>query len=324
MEIKEMPSKCCAGFGGKHKKVFVILSILVLLAIVILSIAAASWKINRFGNYGRMHGFGPEFGGKMMNWRGTYPSAPENQFVLPQDAAKSGEIAIVVNDLEAAKKNVGQIALQSEGTVYATFIAYASNNLRNGSIVVQVPAEKFDSVFSELKGIAKEVVQESSTLVQPAIYYPLAASAEKAEAVSDAAQDVAANQSVSDSSAEIAKVSMPSIQEPVVQKNGYIKVIFVDYGKFSGEKNDFEKKGFWGNAVNIGSPSDQDLRNNILIIIGIKLILLVAIFGLLVAVFKKIFNRIRRGREKKQKVHIVRQLSKTNKRVVKIQPRKRK
>jgi flagellar biogenesis protein FliO len=77
-----------------------------------------------------------------------------------------------------------------------------------------------------------------------------------------------------------------------------------------------------GNILGVGNSTKQDMRNNIFVIIGVKLIFLVALLGLLFAIFKKIFHRIRRRKENVRKVHIVRQMPKARTRVVRIAKRK--
>lgn len=334
METKEMSAKCCAGMGSKNKKVFFIVGGLVLSAIIVISISAAGWKIRQARNYGNMmYGKGNTqqgFGGMMNRTKGNCSvsvASDNDQFILPTDASKSGELAVVVGDLEVAKKAVFDIAEKNKGNVYKTFIAYASNNVKNGSIVVQIPADNFNSAFDELKKVGIQVVQEATEQVAPRNFYPMPLNAiEKAVPAQDSTTESvsapeAAVTSVDEEKPEIAIYPAPSPTQ-FSQDKGYVKIIFVDYGagvKVGGARKSQE---FAGGVVGVGNFAGQNMRNNIIVIVGIKLIALVAIVGLLIAVFKKIFNRIRVRKENKKKVHIVRMMPKTRARVVRIAKRK--
>lgn len=333
METKETSHACCAPSWGKHRKVCLALSIIVLLAIALLSVAAAGWKIRHAGYYGgMMNGFVGGYQNRMMGRVDGTLIAPSynDQFVLPADATKSGKIAIVVNDLETAKKAVTDIAAKSGGSVHATVISYASDSLKNGSIVVQIPAENFDAAFAELKNVGSQVIQESTQVISPVPYYAVpevaADNAEKNE-TTIAANGVAADSAIQTPSAvgtETSEFRNPSQQPQIVQKNGYIKVVFADYGRRFSERDDSRKSAFVQKIINISDPSTQDMRNNLIVVIAVKSIVLIAIFGLIVVVFRKIFHRIKRRKDKVKKVVVVRQLSKTRKQVTKVQQRKRK
>lgn len=326
METRENSYACCGG-SGKHKKFFIILILLVFLAIAALSVAIIGWKMHE-GIARNNSIYGGNFGrGQMMNNRGNYimPSiAPgiENKFVLPGDALKSGELAIVVNNLDAAKQAVSDIAVKGDGEIYETFIAYTSNNVKNGSIVVQVPAEKFETAFGELKKVGSQVVQEKTTKIAPINYYPVPMTAEEKPVASDSVESdapAAITLESEDAKAEIATFPTSAQQ---VQDKGYIKVVFVDYGAIVNNRKTTEQQGAAGNILGIGDPAKQDMRNNLLVIVGVKLIFIVAILGLLFAIFKKIFHRIKRRKENKKVVHVVRQMPKARTRVVRIAKRK--
>jgi hypothetical protein len=319
METKEMSHACC---GGKHKKVFIILAVLVFLAVAALSVAVIGWKMHEgFSRNGLVYGGGNFTRGQMMNNRGGYVVPPivssvENQFVLPQDAARSGEIAIVVNNLEAAQQAVADIAAKDNGNVYETFIAYASNNLKNGSIVVQVPADNFEAAFGDLKKVGSSVVQEKTSRIAPVNYYPTPLAANENPVASDSTDKVATPESAAQPTD--ATAAYPT----KVQNKGYIKVVFVDYGSAANTGKTTIKQSVAGNMMGVGNSFNQDMKNNLLIIVGVKLIFLIAIFGLLIAVFKKIFHRIKRRKENKKVVHVVRQMPKARTRIVRIQKKK--
>lgn len=168
MKTKEIFFECCKSLGGKNKKGYIIGAVaFLLLAVAVVSVAGATWRARHFGsdgtfqgqNYGRMMNRGGNFG------RASISTDNDNSFVIPADASKSGEIAIIVTDLEVAKKSISDAAAKSAGSVQATEISYTSNNFKSGSIVVQVPVEKFDAIFGELKKIGSSVVQESTKKV---------------------------------------------------------------------------------------------------------------------------------------------------------------
>lgn len=312
METKENFTKCC-GLGGKYKKVFVVVGGVILLAIIFLSVATAGWKMREARRGGNMmYGWNDNSGRGFMGNKGRdfYPTpvSPniDNQFVLPEDAARNGELAIVVGNLETAKEAVSKIATKSNGNIYATFIAYASNDLKNGSIVVQVPVENFASAFGELKKVGDRVIQESTQQIPPRVYYPMMAAAEKNIAETDVKDDsVEAPQAFSASEAkpEIAIYPAPA-QPQQLQNKGYIRVVFADYG------NDFGAGKFSQN-------------NGVLwVIFGMKFLLLLVLLALLLVMLRRIFRSLRAVRAAKKAtrstVHIVRQMPKTRSRVIKI------
>lgn len=344
METEKKSATCCGGMGSKHKKVLVIFISIVFLSIIALAVASVSWKMQQTRNrIGGMYGYGDDFKrGQMMDRIGgkyqySMPYYDTDQFILPGDALKSGELAVVVGDLEAAKKAVFEIAEKNKGNVYKTFIAYASNNVKNGSIVVQVPAENFDAVFGELKKISNNVVQESTQQIAPMNYYPMPLIAEDKNASSSTSEEVASDSvvssekqatvdsdlnQVSDEKSEIAIYPSPTPTD-LKQDKAYIEIVFVAYGNASVGSSMMNKRSVGDNNIlGIGGASGQDMRNNLLVIVGVKLIFLVAILGLLVVVFKKILNRIKVRKENKKRIHIVRQMPKTRARIVRIQKRK--
>ena len=307
-----MPHKCCSGIGGKHKKIFTAIVVIIVLGVAVLVIAAgAKWKLREAQYCGNMmYGYNGErgFGGMMNGTRGAYqiPVQPinENQFVLPEDAAKSGELAIVVNDLESAKKAVSDVAAKSNGSVYATFVSYVSSSVRNGSIVVQVPVENFDATFVDLKKVGNQVVQESTQQIPTRSIYPMPLAATDKVAADSAAPTADSQNSV---------VSPIAIQVQPTQNKGYIRVVFADYGIGSTDRSDAGKNAAY---------AAQNASNKLWLAFGIKLAILIVLFGILVVVLKKIFQNLRRTKKAKPAVHIVRQMPKTRQRVVRIAKRK--
>lgn len=330
METRENSQNCCKGFGPKHKKVFVVGVAVIALLVFLLVIASVGSRMRQIRNgVSMMRGGDYSRCSVEMGYGGKYcpgPITPDpiDQFILPQDALVSGEIAVIVNDIESAKKAVTEVGEKNGGNVYSTFISYASKNLKKGSMVVQIPAGNFDKTFAELKKIGTQVIQESTQKI-PAnnFYYPMAATA------TDASSSVSVQEDVDTSEEDQAPEGKPEIAiypapTQLAQDKGYIKIIFADYvttGKRS-ERN--ERDNFAGSFFGQGNSTSQNMKNNILIVLGVKLIFLVAAFGILVVLFKKIFKTLKNRKAKTAKIHVVRQMTKTNKRVVKIATKKRK
>ncbi|MDD5397120.1 MAG: hypothetical protein PHW24_03620 [Candidatus Moranbacteria bacterium] len=310
--------------GIINKKVLVIFGIFVVLAIGFLLVFSAGWRMRAMQNfYGQNVGFGN--GANMIN-RGKYvyplPAAQDsaNQFVIPEDAAKSGEIAIVVNDLETAKKAVLAAAVKGGGSVYATFISYVSGNLKNGSMVVQVPVENFEATFEALKGVGSKVVQESSRQIEPRnIAYPMmtpATSAQEQAGANSASAQPAAN-SAENKQANVDQqtaASAPAIavwpQPQQIQNKGYIRVVFADYGNA-------QPVGTVGSTTTL-----QQTKRGLWAVFMAESLLLIILFVVLILMLRKIFSHFRSIRKTKPTVHIVRQMPKTRQRVIRIQKKK--
>lgn len=309
---------------------------------MVFVVAIIAIFIGTLGNRGmRAKSFGYGKGRMMGRSAVTYPTRPvedKDQFIVPQDAAKSGELAIIVDDLEGARKKVAEIAAQNDGTVYATFISYKSNELRNGSMVVQVPDTNFDKAFENLKTAGQQIVQESTEQIEKRIVYPMPAfgraedlapgeDAEKTTAGdAQAGGDIAVpalkeEPGASQSSPEAQGAAQPQIAiypQPLnqTQDKGYIRLVFAEYGAG-------KSIGAIKNQAPIGmmlfSSEGQNAPKAIWIGLGIKLLLLIVLISLLVFILRKIFHNLRRHRtsvkeknrtrmaEKKSVVHVVRQ-----------------
>lgn len=329
METNENSQSCYKGFGSKYKKVCIVGVIIVALAVILLGLASVGWKLHQYKNGFSMNDADYSRCGKMIRYDGLSCSGPvqpnpNDQFILPQDALINGEIAIAVSNLELAKKAVTDVSLKNEGTVYSTFISYALKNLRNGSMVIQVPAENFDNAFADLKRIGTQVIQESSQKI-PAnnFYYPMAANTTNAPTPVSAQEntDTSADIQVPEVKPEVAIYPAPT---QLAQDKGYIKIIFADYGVNIKNNERNEKENFAGSFFSAGNSNGQSMKNNFVVVLGVKLIFLVAVFGLMILVFKRIFQVFKGKKNKITKVHVVRQMTKTNKRVVKIAIKKNK
>jgi hypothetical protein len=321
MKTKESMASVCGATTGRDRKILIVFGGIVLLLVTFMAIASAFWKFYEVNNRGdMMYGAGNEFGrGKVntpKNKSNTIGSQQNNDFVMPDDALRGGEIAIVVNNLESAKKEISNVSTKGGGNIYATFISYASDEIKNGSIIVQIPAENFDIVFANLKKIGVQIVQESTKQIplRSAYIMPVPMNAEAGSVSGQNKSEVVASPDViAEGSRDIA--IYPSPQSTFIQNKAYIRVVLVDYG--NQEKNvavaSRSKQG-----INNGIDVDN-VRQNLLLIVGLKLIFVVAIFGLMLVLFKKILRRIRDLKKEKKAVHVVRQMPKTHARAVRVQ-----
>jgi hypothetical protein len=259
-----------------------------------------------------------------------------NEFVLPQDAAKSGEIAIVVNDLDSAKNNVQNIAVKNGGIVYDTFIAYASNKIKSGSIVIQIPKANFDATLSDLEKIGSQVVQESARQIPAAnqIIYPQAqpmaetldnsgnvpkANLTPNSNVTNGAAAVATDQGVNNSVIAPTPIVMPIYPYPqIAQDKGYIKVIFADYGQISNANAGAVSEANIGNVLGVGYGG-QNMRDNIWVVLAIKSIVLIVLIWVIVMIARRIIVNLQKiKRSKKSVTPIVKQLTKNRRRIIKM------
>lgn len=244
-----------------------------------------------------------------------------NQFVLPEDTAKSGEITIVVNDLDSAKNSVQNIATKNGGIVYNTFITYTPNDIKSGSIVVQTPITNFDVTFSDLKKIGSQVMQESSKQihVRKPIVYP-----QPQPMAEIPGSPASADQNVNDSVIAPVPTVMP-IYPQIVQDKGYIKVIFADYEKRSDViAKTAIKTAVKTNIANMFGFENRglNLRENVWVVLAIKSIVLIVLICIIVIIAKRIIINLQKINRNRKTV--VKQITKNRKRVIKIAARKKK
>jgi hypothetical protein len=330
-----------ASLAGASKKTIIIGSLAVIVIIILgLGVLAAHWKLKQL----RL-GSSPLSGKSTLVTEGSknirvYPAPDadsESQFVIPQDAAKSGELALAVNDLEAARNAISAVATKNSGSIYATLISYASNNIKNGSIMIQVPVTNFDSAFSDLKKVGTQVVQESTKQIPSRVMmpypYPLSVSAansatvaaEKVDTTSPAtspatpAETNTGSPAVSNSPASSvapvpASIAMPIYYSQPAQDKGYIKIVFVDYGQTSY----LNKTGNPAGAASIlgAGYTGQNMRNNLLVVLAVKSILLIVLIALLVILAKRIISNLKKLRKNKPVVHVVRQMPRNSAKAV--------
>lgn len=244
--------------AGRRRKFFLIAGGFVLLAILALSVASALWRVREIRNGAGSDIYGQ---GRMMNRNGgsvySAPAAPntENKFILPDDALKSGELAIVVSNLEAAKKAVADIAAKNSGNVYSTFISYASGNVKNGSIVVQVPVSNFDATFGDLKKVGNQIMQESTRQIPLRNNYAVPMMGAAGVTSSAQPSDGKTAASTNATSAVDARPEIAIYPNPIAyqqnQDKGYVRIVFVDYGVGSTANGNFNKNaGLMGGGMN--------------------------------------------------------------------------
>lgn len=74
---------------------------------------------------------------------------------------KDGNMDLKVDDVDKASENISSIAKDNGGEVFSSNFYQTNNNVKSGNIVVKVPVANFEKTFSQIKGIASLVVQES-------------------------------------------------------------------------------------------------------------------------------------------------------------------
>ncbi|KKP97710.1 MAG: hypothetical protein US25_C0035G0006 [Candidatus Moranbacteria bacterium GW2011_GWE1_36_7] len=281
----------CFKLNSRRRKIVAAFLILVIGVAIVALTTGLRLKLHEKQFGGRMiDGYDGKIGysSMMRSQSGFYgDSNANNFFAIPQDAAKSGEVALVVEDLDVARKAISSIALKNGGIIYFENISYASENLKNGSVVVQIPLEKFDATFANFKNVGSRIIKESTEQIPLINYYPMAAQEKNV-----ANQDVSSSDSAT-STSSIEPMIYPAPQQ-VSQNKGYIRVVFVDYGKKEYQNRAF---GIFGSSQNI---------NGLWIALGLKFIVLIILFVVLLLVFQKIIRDIRAARAaKKAKTHHV-------------------
>ena len=320
-----MSTQSCHGCGVKHKKFLIVLGLISFaVAVVIVGVVGLHQKYAG-GRAGMMGGYGNYGRGTSVN-NITYavptPVPDQASFVAPSDAAKTGELAITVGSIDVAKKAVADVAAKNDGSVYSSVIAYASNDIKNGSMVVQVPIEKFDSAFDDLRSVGSQVVEESTQQVEKRNFYPTMTPA-SGEVITPQEKNVPTPKTAADNGSVSTSVASPAIaiypgSQQQVQDKGYVKVVFAVYGAQKGATYDDDKT--IGNMLN-NPAAEQDLRKVLLVGFAIKLALLLTLLFLLGFVFKKMIGHFRAHRkagaktqtrlsEKKSVAHVVRQAPK--------------
>jgi hypothetical protein len=281
--------------GRANKKAVLIGAIVVFLILLIGFGIFVHWKIQR---YSRLNNNGYA----KMTRQHKMLAGGAGVFTMPQDAVKSGEIAIVVDDLDGTKNNIQNIATKNGGVVYSTFISYASDNIKNGSIVVQIPSVNFDTTFSDLKKMGKQVVQESIRQI------PL-----RDSIVTYPPQPMAGTSGENvDPTVENLSIAPAPLYQQVIQNKGYIKVVFADYGR-----NNTAVRTNVANMFGVGYMG-QNLRDNKWLVLAIKSIALIVLIALIVIIAKRIIVSLKKIKKSKPAAHTVKQVVKTRKRIIRV------
>jgi len=309
----------CGRTNKKAISIGVIAIIVILIIALVLGIMAAHLKLEKYTSLNAT---------KNGNIMKKYPSSIEpnngNEFVIPQDAARSGEIAMIVNNLDSAKNSVQNIAMKNGGIVYNTFIAYASDKIKNGSIVIQIPKANFDGTLSDIEKIGSQIVQESSKqipAINTTVYSQSQSSAESSNSSANVPKEDAATKPTiaTDSSTVSTPTVMPMpIYQQITQDKGYIKVVFADYGKKSDDTIETFAKTNVENIFGVGYGG-QNMRDNIWVVLAIKSIVLIFLIWIIIIIAKRVITNLQKIRRNKKSVTpIVKQMTKNRKRVIKI------
>lgn len=251
----------------------------------------------------------------------------QNQFVLPEDAAENGELSIGVSNLDEARKKMAIIAQGSGGNVYFTNITYASNSIKKGVLVLQVPVGQFAKTFEALKSIASQVYRESTQKISPRnLNYPMPMSqgagssaefknvdegvVQSSDASGVAVGSEPATQLEKSTPAQTDSVSAiainPIYYPQTVQDKGYIKVTFLDSND---NLKNVTPKNTNKNIFGLGQGTGKIVWLGLLL----KAVFLVLLIALLLLLIIKSIKLARRP-----KPTITRQLSKSRKAAVKI------
>jgi len=227
-------SPCCGG----HKRKVVVIIVAVVLALAVLAIVACAKKVRNERNFAGICTSGLDMrNGKTLEKCG--PQDVVEPFYPPQNAAKKGELTVVAADASHVTQAVSDIVAKNSGSVTSTKISYAANGAKSGSMVIQIPADKFESVFNALKAMGARVVSESTEILPQNnnIVYPMSAvegQGPKVETIqpSDTQQDQSAPNSINTPSGSPAIYPMPG---QFAQNKGYIRINFSDDGKSWGD-----------------------------------------------------------------------------------------
>lgn len=311
------------------KKAFINRRILVGSSFALLVLAVTSIIVGILGVHQKFQARSRGYDRGMMSSTRTaysYPTSLDgSQFYPPQDALKSGELAITVESIENTQKQIAGIVEKNNGAVHETFIAHASDRIKNGSIVIQIPAEKFETTVSDLKNIASEIIQESTRQIPPMAAYPMMESA-----ISN--DEVQADESGSSESASLTERSEISAsprsmiypQPAFVQDKAYIKIIFVEQNR----KEKVISQGYQNMMPGSIVRSDYaglGMKNNLWIVITIKVLLLFGLLGLLIFLMKRIFKNfrsIRKAEKMGEQKQTIRQMVKPRARIIKLAKKK--
>lgn len=88
----------------------------------------------------------------------TQTEIPQQRLII-----RTADMSIVVADTEAAMKTIAQMAEENGGWVVSSSVYQYSDTAMTGDIMVRVPAEGFASATEAVRGLAIEVLNETSS-----------------------------------------------------------------------------------------------------------------------------------------------------------------
>lgn len=299
----------------KNKKVILIVGLIVLVLGVVAIIAGAIGVRREFAdrNFSKTS---DAHSGAVKNFA---PQAKnDDEFAAPQDALKTGEIAIAVNNLNDVKERIFSVAVANGGNIYATKIAYASDQMQNGFMILQIPFGSFEQTFTALHNMGFQVIQESTKQIEQRNIYPMMQSAVTSQIDNAAVNAPAPNKtknvskttagagSTASQGSQDEKAALePQIaiypQQLPIQDKGYIKVIFANYGP----------------KVSLNNIAGYDSHMLVVRILLKGLVLLVLLLLLLYLV-RRIFRTLHLHRKTMKEKLEVRQATKIRSRAVKV------
>lgn len=73
---------------------------------------------------------------------------------------KTGNLNMTVESVDQTVANLTSMAGRAQGFVQSSYIYEGATGVKSGTIVLKVPVAKFDTIFQEVKGLAKVVTSE--------------------------------------------------------------------------------------------------------------------------------------------------------------------
>ncbi len=316
----------------KRKKVVVSLLLLnVLIFVGLISIAKSSYQVAREIGYNQPAKVKAPTATVIapgeVDLGSTFSSAPamlkcgdQDQFIVPADAAENGELSIGVVGLDGARKRVTELAGEGGGLVYSTNLNYAAGSLKRGTMVVQVPADKFEKTFEALKAVGTQLLRESTQKISSNNFgcpVPMTqgAGVEVKSVTTETQEADNADKTVTAGGAgtDTIAVSPTCLYPQTSQDKAYIKVTFVDNKKEVVAKNNL--------TIGKSLQDQQAYRNRAWLAFLIKIIFVILLVIFLIALVIRAFRLARHARrERKNKLAsgvTTRQLIKSRKVIVK-------
>jgi len=159
--------------------------------VILISIIALVVLVNIFfsASRGMLSGSSSEFGGDMMGsglpsgsisfgtGSANVKAKSDSQMMLSESAPpmndivvavdkkiiKNGDLNLKVDNVDAAREKIVQIAKANQGDIFSSNIHQSKNNIKSGYVNVKVPVANFEKTFSEIKTVASLVLSESTS-----------------------------------------------------------------------------------------------------------------------------------------------------------------